>query len=450
MERVRVGLVGLGTVGASLYELVTRNAGALERGAGARVEIPYVGVRNPAKPRDVLPGTRVVQGWREILDDPDVPIVVELMGGVEEARQLALEAIGRRRHLITANKALLAAHGEELFELAGRQGVELAFEASVCGGIPIVKVLRESLMGNRINRILGIVNGTTNYILTRMTEEGVPYEEALADAQRRGFAEKDPSLDVDGGDAAQKISLLAGIAFGTWVDWRQVLREGITRVSPGDIAFARSAGFLIKPVAQARMVEGSPSVTVYPALVPDGHPLAAVRGEFNAVMVDADFLGPSVYVGRGAGGGPTASALASDLGDLVRVVAGGGRAGFRSHRAGGAAPAQAPVPAGAGSFDHRPLYPVEKLCSRYCFHFVTANRPGIWALVTGTCADNGINIESVHQKWEDRSRPSDLFMLVDEAEEAQVRTAFGRLVSSPGISPESRYFRILEEEGGTR
>lgn len=431
MEGVRIGLVGLGTVGASFYELLAGNAAEIGRRLGVAIEVVAVAVRDPSRPRAVASPTRVVGGAREILDDPSIAVVVELVGGTGVADEVVRGALERGKHVITANKALLAAHGEELFALARSKGVELLFEASVCGGVPIVKVLRESLLGNRIGRILGIVNGTTNYVLTRMSEEGLGYAEALAEAQAKGFAEADPAADVSGADAAQKIAILASVAFGSWVDWQGVLCEGITRVSPRDIAFARSAGYVFKLVAAATLVEGRPLATVYPAMVPVDHPLAAVRGEFNAVMVDSDFLGPSVYMGRGAGGRPTASSLASDLGDLARIIVAG--------------PAARPrMPA----FERREPFPADRLRCRCCFHFVTANRPGIWALVTGTLADNGINIESVHQKWEDRTLPSDLFVLVDEAEEGQLRTALARVSASPGISAESRYFRILDGGDG--
>ena len=299
MERVRIGLVGLGTVGASFYELLTGNAAEIGRRLGVAIEVPVVAVRDPSRPRAVGPATRVVGGPREILDDPSLAIVVELVGGTGVAREVVRGALERGKHVITANKALLAAHGEELFALARSKGVELLFEASVCGGIPIVKVLRESLLGNRVSRILGIVNGTTNYILTRMSEEGLGYAEALAAAQAKGFAEADPAADVSGADAAQKIAILASVAFGSWVDWRAVLCEGITKVTPRDIDFARSAGYVFKLVAAATLVEGRPLVTVYPAMVPVDHPLAAVRGEFNAVMVDSDFLGPVGLLGPG-------------------------------------------------------------------------------------------------------------------------------------------------------
>ncbi|MGD0725195.1 MAG: homoserine dehydrogenase [Spirochaetia bacterium] len=431
MDRVRIGLVGFGTVGESFYNLLTRNAAEFARRLGVTIEVPWVGVRDASRKRRVGPGTTVVSGWREILDDPSVPIVVELAGGADAPLPLIREALTRGKHVITANKALLSAHGKELLALAGAHGVELKFEAAVCGGIPIIKVLRESLMGNRVRSIVGIVNGTTNYILTRMTEEKLSFPDALAQAQEKGFAEADPTLDVNGGDAAQKIGLLASLAFDCWIEPRDILCEGIAGVTQKDIEFCLSSGFVFKLVAQARMIEAAPLVTVFPALVPLDHPLAGVRDEFNGVLVDSDFLGASVYEGKGAGGSPTASSLASDLGDVLKTI-------LSQHVP------RAPLPALACV---QP-FPAERMRSKCYFHFVTANRPGIWALVTRICAENNINIESVHQKWEDKTKPSDLFMLVDEAEEAQVRAALAKIVSSDGIYPESRYFRVLAMPGG--
>ena len=252
--------------------LLASNAGEFARRLGVTVEVPWVGVRDASRRRDVAEGTRVVKGWREILDDPSVPIVVELAGGAETPLPLVREALKRRKHVITANKAMLSAHGQELLTLAAENGVELKFEAAVCGGIPIIKVLQESLMGNRVASVVGIVNGTTNYILTRMTEEKLSFADALAQAQAKGFAEADPSMDVGGGDAAQKIGLLASLAFGCWIEPADVLCEGISRVDPRDIEFCRDSGFLFKLVAQARMMGSAPLVTVYPALVPVDHP----------------------------------------------------------------------------------------------------------------------------------------------------------------------------------
>jgi homoserine dehydrogenase len=431
MDRVKIGLVGFGTVGQSFYRLLTENAEEFARRLGVTVEVPWVGVRDISRPRKVKVGTQVVRGWRQILEDPDVPVVVELVGGVDGPLPLIREALQCKKHVITANKALLSVHGRELFTLAAANGVELKFEAAVCGGIPIIKVLQESLLGNRITSLVGIVNGTTNYILTRMSEDHLSFVESLAQAQAKGFAEADPTLDVSGGDAAQKIGLLASLAFGCWVAPQDILCEGISTIEPKDIEFARDSGFVVKLVAQARMIDTMPLVTVFPTFMPVDHPLAGVRNEFNAVLVDSDYLGPSVYEGRGAGGNPTASSVASDLGDLLK--------GILSR--------QRPRPFVSG-FTPARRFPVERMRSRYYFHFVTANRPGIWALVTGICAETGINIESVHQKWEDKSKPSDLFVLVDEAEEAQVRTAFQRITTSDGIFPGSHFVRILANPSG--
>jgi homoserine dehydrogenase len=430
METVKIGLVGYGTVGSAFYKLVSENGKGIAEKTGLRPEIVKIGVRDPAKPRDGARRELFTAGYEEILRDPAIDVVVELAGGTSAARELVRRALESGKHVVTANKALLAEHGKELFAAAAKAGRELKFEASVAGGIPIIKVIREGLMGNRIRSIVGILNGTTNYILTQMTDRGLGFAEALAEAQRAGFAEADPTLDVGGIDAAQKISILASIAFGAWVDYRDVLCEGITTVEAKDIEFARMAGFVVKLVAGATEVDGLPSVTVFPALVSTEHPLAAVRNEYNAIHLDCDYLGSSVYIGRGAGGNPTASAVASDIGDLLQILsrdAGPARSRHPGHPLGGS---------GA-------LYPAGEREYRYFFHLVTENRPGIWATVTGLLASSGMNIESVHQKWIDRSLPSDLYVLVDPAKEAMARGALDRIVAAEGIYPESRFYRIL-------
>lgn len=428
MEAVRIGLVGFGTVGSAFYRLVEENGADVAAKTGIRPQIVRIGVRDPSRPRAGAPRGLFCQGYEEILADPGIDIVVELAGGTGAPLDLIRRSLRAGKHVVTANKALLAEHGEELFAEAARAGKELKFEGSVAGGIPIVKIIRESLMGNRIRSIVGILNGTTNYILTQMTERSIGFAEALAEAQRAGFAEADPTFDVGGIDAAQKISILASISFGRWVDYHEVLCEGITSVEAKDIEFAKMAGFVFKLVASATLVDGMPSVTVFPALVPAEHPLAAIRAENNAVLLDCDFLGPSVYLGRGAGGNPTASAVASDIGDLLLIYARG------------AGPARSREPPVGGSAS---LYPAAEREYRYFFHLVTENRPGIWAAVTSLLASSGINIESVHQKWIDRSLPSDLYVLVDPAKEALARLALERIVASPGIYRESRFYRIL-------
>jgi homoserine dehydrogenase len=427
MERIGVGLVGFGTVGGSFYRLMRANGGHLSDKSGVEVRIAAVADVDVEKVRREAPDVRVVGDYRKVVEDPEISVVVELVGGTGVAHEIIASALGQGKHVITANKALLALKGQELFAQAKARKVGLKFEAAVCGAIPIIKIVRESLLANRVQRIMGIVNGTSNYILTAMTERGIGFQEALEDAQRKGFAEADPTLDVGGGDSAHKISLLASFAFGGWVDYRQLLCEGITTITPGEIEFAASAGFVFKLVASAAMDQGEVAVNVFPALLPREHPLAAVRNEINAVFVESDYMGPGLFVGKGAGGDPTASSVAADLADLVQSI----RLGAE--------------PAGAGFDASRTLAlrPRDRLRHRLFFHFVTENRPGIWATVTGGLADNDINIESVHQKWEDRTRPSDLYILVDEAEERQAAAALQRIRSAAGIHPESRYYRVL-------
>ena len=421
-RRIGIGLVGLGTAGSAFARLIATNGAALTRRFGVQVELVRIGVADVAKPRPLVVEP-LVQGYHEVLADPAVDVVVELMGGVEQPRELVTAAICAGKHVITANKALIAECGDQLLALAHRHGVQLRFEASVCGGIPVIKVIRESLSANRIRSLTGIVNGTTNYILTRMTQAGASFDEALAEAQERGFAEADPTLDVDGTDAVQKMAILSSLAFGGWCRYQDALWEGIESVTAKDVAFARMSGFVFKLVASGRIIDGLTSVAVFPALVAAPHPLAGVSNEFNAVLIDSDFQGPSVLIGRGAGGEPTASSVAADLSDLL---------------AGGAA---APPAAAA-----RELYPSERLTFRYYFHFVTENRPGIWAQVTGLLAEHGINIESVHQKWEDPEQPSDLYVLVDPVVEQRARAALAAIRAAPGIFPKSRFYRILPDE----
>jgi len=427
MERIRIGLIGYGTVGSSLYQLIAKNGDSFKKHLGVDVQIARIGVKDLLKKREGAPDNIFCQGFNDIIGDPDISIIIELIGGVEIPYKLIRQALSKGKQVITANKALLASHGEELLELAKENGVRLKFEAAVGGGIPIVKVIRESLMGNRITRISGIVNGTTNYILTGMTEREITYQEALKEAQEAGFAEKDPVMDVEGIDAAQKISLLASISFGFWIDYRRILVEGITHITPEEIAFARFSGFIFKLIAEARLVNDQPAVTVFPALVSRDHPLASVRDEYNAVLLESDFLGSSIYQGRGAGGQATASSVASDLGDLLKGIVVKWRTDYFP----------------SNPFTKADLFPEEELVYRYFFHFVTENHPGIWATVTTLLADNSINIESVQQKWLDPSRPSNLFVLVDPVKEGQVRRAFEMIVSSKGFFSDSNFYRII-------
>ena len=311
---VRVGILGCGNVGAALVRALAEDGDLIARRAGVRLEVTRVAVRDTARTRPVelAPGV-LIDDAAALVADPEVDVVVEVIGGVEPTRGLVLTALAAGKPVITANKELLARHGAELFAAAAEAGVDLLFEAAVAGGIPLMRPLRESLAGERITRVMGIVNGTTNYVLTRMTEEGSDFAAAVAEAQALGYAEQDPTADVEGFDAAAKAAIIASIAFGARVTADDVHREGITGITAADIAAAADLGYVVKLLAVAEARDDAVGVRVHPAMVPLDHPLASVRGSFNAVFIEGRTVGQLMFLGRGAGGGPTASAVLGDL-----------------------------------------------------------------------------------------------------------------------------------------
>lgn len=378
---VRVGLLGCGHVGSALVRLITEHAGLVESRAGVKVEVARVAVRNLAKERDVdLSHDRFTHDAEEVVTDPSVDVVVEVIGGIEPARSLILAALQRGKPVVTANKELLANFGRELFEAAESSGVDLLFEASVGGGIPLIRPLRESLAGDRIRRLMGIVNGTTNFVLTRMTESGASFHDALAEAQTLGYAERDPTADVEGFDAAAKAAILASIAFGTSVVAGDVYREGISGLSVQDIDSARHLGYVVKLLAIAEEVEGEVAVRVHPAMVPARHPLAAVKDSFNAVFIEADAVGDLMLYGRGAGGMPTASAVLGDLIDAAKNLAGGGRG------------------ATMGTLARKRVRPIDEMESQFYLLVEVADRPGVLAAIASAFGRHGVSIKSMEQR----------------------------------------------------
>jgi len=377
---VRVGVIGFSNVGAALIRLLTEEADAIEARTGVRLELARVAVKDLAKarPLDLPPGT-VTDDTLGVVKDPDIDVVVELMGTIEPARTFILDALNAGKPVVTANKELLANVGPELFETAVAKGVDLLFEASVGGGIPLLRPLRESLAGDRIVRMMGIVNGTTNYILTKMSEEGSSYEEALAEAQALGFAELDPKADVEGFDAAAKAAILATVGFGGRVVAADVYREGISGVTAADIAFAARMGYVVKLLAVAERVDDEVAVRVPPTMVPDSHPLAAVRESFNAVFIEAEAVGDLMLYGRGAGGMPSASAV---LGDLVDAA--------HNLRAGASGRTSIPRPAA--------IHPMELTSSQFYLSLEVADRPGVLAAVAGVFGEHGVSIRSMEQE----------------------------------------------------
>jgi len=318
LNPVKIGLLGLGTVGGGTYRVLARNAEEIARRAGRGIVVSHASVRSPDRvPELGLEGVRLSDDPRAVVDDPEIAVVVELIGGYDDARELVLRAIENGKHVVTANKALIALHGNEIFAAAQENGVMVAFEGAVAGGIPIIKAIREGLAGNKIEWLAGIVNGTCNFILTEMRDHGRTFADVLAEAQALGYAEADPSFDVDGIDAAHKLTILASIAFGVPLQFDRVYMEGLATVTREDVGYAEELGYVIKHLAIARKTDGRIELRVHPTLIPRRRLIANVNGVMNAILVSADALGPTLYYGPGAGGEPTASAVVADIVDVV-------------------------------------------------------------------------------------------------------------------------------------
>jgi len=423
---VRVGILGCGNVGAALVRAITDDGDLIARRTGVRLEVARVAVRDPARPRSVDLAPGVLTGdAAAVVADPDVDVVVEVVGGLDPARDLVRAALAAGKPVITANKELLARHGAELFVAAADAGVDLLFEAAVAGGIPLMRPLRESLVGERIHRVTGIVNGTTNYVLTRMTEEGSDLASAVAEAQALGYAEQDPTADVEGFDAAAKAAIIASIAFGARVTADDVHREGITAITADDIAAAADLGYVVKLLAVAEVRDGAIGVRVHPAMVPVDHPLASVRGSFNAVFIEGSNVGQIMLYGRGAGGGPTASAVLGDLIDAAKNL----RAGARG--------------ATIGDLADRPIAPVADTTSRFYVSLDVIDRPGALAAIAGVFGEHGVSIESMQQ--EGRGEGARLIFVTHLAREADLTATITEIA---GLAVVGRVGSVLRVVGG--
>ncbi len=424
-----IGLLGHGTVGAGVVRLLREHADQIAARAGTSLTLGPVAVRDPARHAHAdLP--RLTDDPRKVVAAEDVDIVVEVMGGLDPARALVTEALERGLSVVTANKALIAAHGAQLAALAVANGARLEYEAAVAGGVPIIKPLRESLAGDRVRRILGILNGTTNYVLTRMSEDGTSFGHALAQAQRLGYAEADPTADVEGHDAAQKAAILASLAFDATVTDADVYREGITRVTPTDIAHAARMGYVIKLLAIAEHADGRVGARVHPALVPAAHPLAAVRDAYNAVFVEGEAAGSLMFYGRGAGAMPTASAV---VGDLVSVA----RALLSNPAKPASAPPARPAPA---------RVPVADVATAVVQAYVlldVADEAGVLAAVAGAFGEHSVSIRSVWQ--EGRGDTAQLLLITHAAREGDLRATVERLRTLPAVRDVASVLRV---EGG--
>jgi homoserine dehydrogenase len=421
MKNIQVGLLGIGTVGSGVFTVLQRNHDEIVRRAGRGIEITMVADLDTARAKAAVGDkVQVVSDARAVIANPDIDIVIELIGGYGIAKQLVMEAIAAGKHVVTANKALLAVHGTEIFQAAEAKGVMVMFEAAVAGGIPIIKALREGLTANRIQWIAGIINGTTNFILSEMRSKGLDFDVVLKEAQRLGYAEADPTFDIEGVDAAHKATIMAAIGFGIPVQFDKAYVEGITKLTATDIKYAEQLGYRIKLLGISKRREAGIELRVHPTLVPNKRLIANVEGAMNAVMVQGDAVGTTLYYGKGAGSEPTASAVIADLVDITRMAT---------------ATAAQRVPALAfqsGSMNTMPVLPMQDIVTAYYLRLSVADEAGVLAQVTGIVANAGISIDAVLQREADEvggegATSTDLIILTHDCKEATMNAAMAQM-----------------------
>ncbi len=439
MKPIQVGLLGIGTVGSGTYNVLTRNQEEIQRRAGRGIEVTMVADLDTERARQVVgPQVKVVADAREVIANPDIDVVVELIGGYGVAKTLVLEAIAAGKHVVTANKALLAVHGSEIFKAADDKGVIVAFEAAVAGGIPIIKALREGLTANRIQWIAGIINGTTNFILSEMRDKGLDFDVVLKEAQRLGYAEADPTFDIEGVDAAHKATLMSAIAFGIPVQFDKAYVEGITKLAATDIKYAEQLGYRIKLLGITKRREGEGvELRVHPTLVPAKRLIANVEGPMNAVVVNGDAVGTTLYYGKGAGSEPTASAVIADLVDVTRLAT-----SEAHHRVPHLAFRQ-------GQMHDMGVLPMDDVVTSYYLRLRVADEAGVLARVATTLADAGISVDALLQREADEvggegSTQTDLIILTHDAREGAMNAAQAKLQALPSVL--APIVRIRKEE----
>jgi homoserine dehydrogenase len=432
IKPVRVGLLGLGTVGAGVARVFKSHREELEEKIGAPIALSAVVDLDLTNPRKGLTLSELPLSAdpAKVLDDPAIDIVVELIGGLEPARSFILRALANGKHVVTANKALLATHGEELYEEARRSSRMLAFEAAVAGGIPLIRSVKEGLVANRITSLYGIVNGTSNYILSKMTDEGLEFGRVLAEAQAQGYAEADPTYDVEGIDSAHKLQILATLAFRTSVKLRDIYVEGISKITPQDIALAREMGFRIKLLAIAKASNGTLELRVHPTMIPEISPMAAVSGVFNAIFLNGDVVNDLMFYGRGAGQMPTASSVWADIVEIARRLAAG----------------QAAVPQDLPVLARKPLAlkPMEEVMSAYYLYVSALDQPAVLAQVAGILGKHEISIASVIQKTRQHAKAVPVVMMTHQAQEGSLQRALQEINALRVIVSPTRMIRVEE------
>ncbi|HET6369833.1 MAG TPA: homoserine dehydrogenase [Nitrospiria bacterium] len=432
---VKIGMIGFGTVATGAVQVLQSHAGTIRRRLGASLDLVKVADLDLARDRGVKLSKGVLtSNVREVLDDPEIDVVVELIGGYDPARMYILEAISKKKHVVTANKALLAVHGEEIFRAAEEHGVTLGFEGSVGGGIPIVRAIKEGLAAEELTGIYGIVNGTSNYILTRMSEEGKGFDEVLAEAKRLGYAEADPTLDIEGVDSAHKLAILTTLSFGTPVDLKEIYTEGISRITPLDISYAQGFGYKLKLLAIAKADGDGIEARVHPTMIPKEYLLAKVGGVFNAIYLIGKAVGETLFYGRGAGSLPTGSAVVSDVVEIARgILAGAG------HRL-------PPMSYMADARPHLRVKPMEDLESLYYLRFMAEDRPGVLSKISGVLGENRISISSVVQKGRKEGGTVPVVMMTHKSKERDIRQALGKIDKMPYVSEPTVFIRVEGEE----
>ncbi len=431
MKEIKVGLLGLGTIGTGVAKLLMTNAGLISAKVGARITLKKIADLDITTDRGItLPDGVLTANADEVLTDPEISVVIELIGGYEPAKRFVLKAIENGKHVVTANKALLALHGEEIYKAAADKGVEVLFEAAVAGGIPVISAIRGNMAANNFSTVFGILNGTCNYILTRMTDEGADFAAVLKNAQELGYAEADPTFDIEGVDTAHKLALLVSLCFGTRVTFGDIHTEGISSLSSVDIKFARDFGYKIKLLAIGKRDGDRVEARVHPTMIPVNNPLADVNGAFNAIRFTGDFIGPVMFYGRGAGMDPTASAVVGDIIEITRnIMAGIGRR-------------CAPLGYRDDAVANLALKPMGEIESKYYIRFSAVDRPGVLAKISGVLGSYNISIESMVQSARMAGEEVPIVIMTHEALERDIRKALDEIDTFDIIMRKSQLIRI--------
>ena len=436
MTTLHVGLLGFGTVGTGVARLLIESADRIRARLGRELNLKYVADIDLETDRGFrLPEGVLINDADKVVNDPEVDIVIEMIGGEGIAKTMILKALANGKHVVTANKALLAKHGAEIFKAADEKGLDLAYEASVGGCMPVIKTLRESLVGNRINSMGGILNGTCNYILSRITDEGIEFKEALAKATEAGYAEADPTLDVEGFDTAHKLAILTSLAYGTEVDFNDIYIEGITQITPLDIDFARQFGYRIKLLAISKNHGDRVEARVHPTMIPENNLLSTISGSLNALNISGDAVADVMLYGHGAGMMPTASAVVGDVVDIARSI---------SRCTGARVPLRSFQPDRIGRI---PIVPMDDLVTHYYFRFTAKDQPGVLSTISGILGEFGISIQSVQQKGRKSNGAVPVVMLTHRAREADVQEAFHRIEALDVVEETPMLIRLEEANG---